>query len=684
MKLKIKMSLLGCGALLAMCTLGAMMYWSNSTVSNTTHITVQRVAQLKLVQSMSHAQLELLLAAMDSIIDKSDGHIAPERLKLINDTSDFLLSNIEALRQSADTQDEKSNAQKVAKGIEGFIHAVRVDLKNLIEGSAKRLDEIEADFARMDDELDSAGGTMEESLSKLERLFRARFASDAVNLVSHMQLSETRLLLAAMDSIIDKSEGSISEERLAIIHNESQALSGQLIKLRTVAISAEERALVKTIATAIPMFIKAIEIDLKNLIEQGAAEAVAIENKFVAIDDTLDADGQLVTSGLQAISKSIEQETEEATTDLFSTLDNSLWTSLAVLIGALLVLIPTFIIIINSVVTALNKGVVFADTLARGNLDATIDVNSKDEIGTLASSLILMRDKLREVVGSIQTGAIQVESGSNELSSSAQTISHGASEQAASVEQVSASIEQMTSAIKTNAENAHATDQIATNTANRAGDGGEAVQQTVTAMKDIADKIAIIEEIARQTNLLALNAAIEAARAGEHGKGFAVVASEVRKLAERSGTAAQEISELSTSSVQVAEKAGSLLEEMVPDIQKTSEMIQEIATANNDLSGNANQVATAISQLDTVVQSNASASEEMASTSEELSSQSTQLSNTISYFQMTGGNTIQPSLHTTRPAALPQAAPTQPSRGADSDSTEGIDLRMEDEPFEKF
>jgi methyl-accepting chemotaxis protein len=194
-------------------------------------------------------------------------------------------------------------------------------------------------------------------------------------------------------------------------------------------------------------------------------------------------------------------------------------------------------------------------------------------------------------------------------------------------------MEEMASNIRQNADNSQQTEKIALKSATDAREGGEAVSETVRAMKEIAGKITIIEEIARQTNLLALNAAIEAARAGEHGKGFAVVASEVRKLAERSQTAAAEISKLSGSSVEVAAKAGEMLAKIVPDIQKTAELVQEISAASTEQNAGAEQINQAIQQLDQVIQQNASASEEMASTAEKLASQSEQLQTSISFFQ---------------------------------------------------
>ncbi len=291
-------------------------------------------------------------------------------------------------------------------------------------------------------------------------------------------------------------------------------------------------------------------------------------------------------------------------------------------------------LITRSITNPLREAVLVSNRLAEGDLTVSITSSGKDETGLLLSSMQNMLEKLREIVGEVKSAAGNVASGSQELSSSAEEMSQGASEQAAAAEEASASMEQMTSNIRQNADNALQTDKIAVKSAAAAIEGGKSVEATVIAMKDIAGKISIIEEIARQTNLLALNAAIEAARAGEHGKGFAVVASEVRKLAERSQKAAAEISSLSASSVDVAEKAGQLLGRMVPDIQKTAELVQEINAASREQDLGAEQINKAIQQLDQVIQQNASASEEMASTAEELSSQAEQLQNAIAFFRL--------------------------------------------------
>jgi len=270
------------------------------------------------------------------------------------------------------------------------------------------------------------------------------------------------------------------------------------------------------------------------------------------------------------------------------------------------------------------------EALANGNL--TFAVSPRSERDALRTSLHKVACDLTELVNSIKMASVNVSAGSEAISAATEEMSQGSSEQAAAAEEASSSIEQMTANIRQNADNAMQTEQIAVQAAADAKDGGRAVEQTVRAMKEIAEKIMIVEEIARQTNLLALNAAIEAARAGEHGKGFAVVASEVRKLAERSQKAAAEINELSTGSVEIAGHAEKILEVMLPNIQKTAELVQEISAASREQDAGAEQINKSIQQLDAVTQQNASTSEEMASTAEGLSMQAEQLVEMIACF----------------------------------------------------
>ncbi|HYD68929.1 HAMP domain-containing methyl-accepting chemotaxis protein [Azospirillum sp.] len=345
---------------------------------------------------------------------------------------------------------------------------------------------------------------------------------------------------------------------------------------------------------------------------------------------------------------------------------------IAALAGSLLIAIGAAVWIALSISRGLGSAVSLANAVAVGDLDQQVTVKTNDEIkdlvdalnrmtgnlrataevaneiatgnltvqakplsdrDTLGMALETMLDKLRTIVADAGVAAQNVSSGSQQLSASAEELSQGATEQASAAEEASSSMEQMASNIKQNAENAGQTEKIARQSAKDAQVSGEAVGRAVQAMQTIAEKITIVQEIARQTDLLALNAAVEAARAGEHGKGFAVVASEVRKLAERSQAAAAEISTLSSDTVKAAQEAGSMLSRLVPDIKRTAELVEEISAACREQDIGADQINQAIQQLDKVTQQNASASEEMSATSEELAAQAEQLQATIAYFR---------------------------------------------------
>jgi methyl-accepting chemotaxis protein len=272
--------------------------------------------------------------------------------------------------------------------------------------------------------------------------------------------------------------------------------------------------------------------------------------------------------------------------------------------------------------------------VASGDLGGQIVVKSQDEIGKMSAALATMVARLREVIGTVQGSAHEVSSGSREISSITDHLSQGAAGQASATEEVSASMEQMGSSITKNSENSGVATGIAKQAAENATHGAEVVQRTLDAMRDIASRVGIIEDIARNTNLLALNAAIEAARAGESGRGFAVVAGEVRKLAERSGSAAGEIAEVSTKSVLVAEEAGQLLETVVADVKRTAELMVEISSAGAEQRSGAEQINSSLTQLDQVIQQNASSSEELASMSEQLMAQAQAMDEATRFFQL--------------------------------------------------
>ena len=322
---------------------------------------------------------------------------------------------------------------------------------------------------------------------------------------------------------------------------------------------------------------------------------------------------------------------------------HSTWIMIVVSILATLVLASLGIYITRSTLKQLGGEPAYVMGIVKRVADGDLTVNietAADDNSSMLYSIKGMVEKLTSIISDILSSVDTLSSASQEISATSQSLASASSEQAASVEETTASVEEMSASVSQNTENAKITDTIAAKAAKEAVEGGDAVKDTVEAMKQIASRIGIIDDIAYQTNLLALNAAIEAARAGEHGKGFAVVAAEVRKLAERAQVASQEIGQLAGSSVSLAEKAGALLNEIVPSIKKTSDLVQEISSASEEQSTGVGQINTAMTQLNQITQQNASASEELAATSEEMGNQAQQLHQLMQFFTVTAGKRV--------------------------------------------
>ncbi len=459
----------------------------------------------------------------------------------------------------------------------------------------------------------------------------------AVRSGSAITVTESRFIPASMyqviaDAVINRN--FVATEELWRIKKATAAKD--LEKIKQLVDTDEEKVWLSQAGEAYALLVDLYETQLLPRIKATAQIDEFIRNIDGEIDESIDAFEQ----PLIRIQDSLSAEAIEADL-LFDTIaERSSILSLVVAAIALVVSLVLAWSLTRSITRPLGVVVGLLGQVAEGELGLEVrDVllKRKDEIGELARALDSTVGRLRTVLSEVMISSDSVLASSSELSvaarqmavgiegiaNSSQQLSQGATEQAANAEEVSASVEQMGANIKQNADNAAQTELISSKAASDARQGAAAVSETVVAMRQIVEKTAIIEEIARSTNMLSLNASIEAARAGEHGKGFAVVASEVGKLAERSKLAAGEISTLSKRSVDVAEKAGASLQGMVPDIQKTAELVQEISLASREQDTGTRQITQAIAQLDTVIQHNASLSEEFSATSEEIASQAT-------------------------------------------------------------
>ena len=379
---------------------------------------------------------------------------------------------------------------------------------------------------------------------------------------------------------------------------------------------------------------------------------------------------ELRNAGIEDSARTAENFSEKVSGSLVKNI-------IAVLVAIIVALVAS--VFVGRVITKpLYKGIDFAQSISKGDLTVRLDIDQKDEVGELAYSLQHMSEIMRQTIAAVTAASDNMANASLELSATSQNVSQGASEQASSAEEVSSAIEEMAASIQQNTENAKSTEKISTKVETDIAEGKEQVDKTVNAIREIADKISIIGEIAFQTNILALNAAVEAARAGEHGRGFGVVATEVGKLADRSKIAALEINKLTKISVSSAEGAGAIMKEIVPEINKTSGLIREIVSASVQQSAGADQINMAIQQLNQVTQQNAAASEELATNAVELSTQAENLQQTVSFFKVVKNEDgVSPVKRSYTPGLKPAGSKL-------NKETKGVILDLDNDPDDEF
>jgi methyl-accepting chemotaxis protein len=661
MRLTIKAKLtLAFGAVIALSIIsGAVAYAKLSALNDTVEEIVSHTAKgaidaeeikAHLLESL-RAEKNMLLATTDEDIEKYSVTMEQER---------GLTETARATAFQTATPDGKRLLEQMTAVI-----AHKVDLQMQMEKFAK-LNSRRKALAMVEHDATPA---LMQSLSALDALTSqvtqssAAGKPDLIAGLARLQTDIYRMWADTEGSLLADNAKSVGEQSDMVV-SEAQALRRSSAATLATVTQAGSFAAAAPLAEQLDRWLKALDQVVAINRVAGMRTALEISNgeSRRASNDANDAVEKYVDY-VRGVMATVQAQAAEAYQQARLIL-------ISIIIGSTLIAAVAAAWIALSISHGIGRAVGLANAVADGDLSATAAVKTNDEVRDMIDALNRMTAKLREVVGEAGAASDNVSSGSQQLSATAVELSQGATEQAASAEQASASMEQMAANIKQNADNAAQTEKIARQSSSDAQASGEAVRRAVSAMQTIAEKITIVQEIARQTDLLALNAAVEAARAGEHGRGFAVVASEVRKLAERSQTAAAEISVMSSQTVKSAQEAGEMLVRLVPDIRKTAELVTEISASCREQDVGGDQINQAIQQLDKVTQRNASASEEMSATAEQLAAQSEQLQSNIAYFRIDAVSPVasQPQVAAARRTTArrqPAPEPKQTTRRGD-------------------
>lgn len=399
---------------------------------------------------------------------------------------------------------------------------------------------------------------------------------------------------------------------------------------------------------------------------------------------------------MEKIEKLMEQVNDETN----KAIANAVFMIIILTLAAIILSVVFGLFISSMIKKPISKLVKAADIIAEGNLDVTIDIHSKDEIGILADAFAKMKNNVNRTLMNINSASEQVASGSAQVSDSSMSLSQGATEQASSIEEVTTSIEEIATQTKQNAQNADKAKAIALNTQSYAQQGNEQMEQMLQAMveinnasKNISKIIKVIDDIAFQTNILALNAAVEAARAGQHGKGFAVVAEEVRNLAARSANAAKETTTMIEGSIskvdvgtKIANETSQALRKIVEGVSQAAELVGEIALASNEQAIGVEQINQAVTQISDVVQTTSATAEETAAASEQLSSQAGLLKSQVAAFELKQGeHYVDNNQERINPQVLKMLEEMQNNKeNKDMDSQEPNEISLSDSEFEKY